>query len=328
MNKKFVGISIVFMLMIVPVTAAIATDSGDISTPVDVVESDSDVGCLDDVTHLNEGFEDGVMPPDGWEVIDTNPTKNWEIVHIDTLPDYVHSGDYAARVKNDFANEQDEWLISPEVEFAGGIVNLTFWAYSKTSPPPTTVEVHVMNDQFDDVVWDMIVNESWESYEYRQVSIDLTSYNQETAKIAWRYVGQAGMKFGLDDIMVWTGPPIIPPELEIGNITGGWAGFDKGAKVSAEIMNIAPENAEDAKDVEWSISVTGNGLLQKINESNNGTIPVIVPGGVEIVELIAGHHFVKVNITVTAYEPHWDIFVSKSVDGLFLIFFILILKEG
>ena len=323
MNKKFVGISIVFMLMIVPVTAAIATDSGDISTPVDVVESDSDVGCLDDVTHLNEGFEDGVMPPDGWEVIDTNPTKNWEIVHIDTLPDYVHSGDYAARVKNDFANEQDEWLISPEVEFAGGIVNLTFWAYSKTSPPPTTVEVHVMNDQFDDVVWDMIVNESWESYEYRQVSIDLTSYNQETAKIAWRYVGQAGMKFGLDDILLFEGPPPDPCDIKIGEITGGGK-LLQGGMLDIEIKN---EGLGDATNVKWEVTVKGNGILKKMNVSENDTIPLIASGGLELVHLDLEPIFAKLDITVTASENLFHTSDSKNATAFSFLFWVIILSQ-
>ncbi len=323
MKKKMVVYLYVFMLMIVPVTIAIATDSGDISTPVDVVESDYDVGCLDDVTHLNEGFEDNTMPPEGWTVINTNPTKNWAIVHIDTLPNYVHSGDYAARVRDDVANEQDEWLISPEVEFVGGIVTLSFWAYSKTNPSPTTVEVHVMGDGFDDVVWDMLVNESWESYEYRQVSIDITRYNQETVKVAWRYIGQAGMKFGLDDILLFEGDPPDPCDIKLGRISGGGK-LLQGGIIDIEIKNEGPG---DATNVKWEVTVKGNGIRWRMNVSENDTIPLIAPSGLEIAHLELEPIFALLDITVTASENLFHTSDSKNATAFSFLFWVIILTQ-
>jgi len=323
MKKKLIRIIIYVLMLIVSVTAAVAADTADFSASLNLPKSEIDIGLLDNVL-LEEGFEDGVMPPEGWEVINTNPTKNWEIVHIDSFPEYVHDGNFGARVRKDVVTEQDEWLISPEIQLSGDIINLTFWAYSKNDPPQATVEIHITGTGFDDVVWDMQVNEIWESYEYRPVYIDLTNYNQEVIQIAWRYVGQAGPNFGLDDILVYSGDAPIPPELSIGKITGGWAGLGNGGKISAEIKNIAEAEAEDAKDIEWTISAVGNGLFQMINESDAGIIPVIAPDGLEIIDLIVGQHIGMMNITVTAYEPHFDLFVSKSVKGFIFIGIVLI----
>ena len=175
------------------------------------------------------------------------------------------------------------------------------------------------------MIWDMIEDENWDTYEYREKTFDLTSYSGEIINIAWRWVGQSGEVFALDDITVEAGTNTPLPILEIGEITGGWAGIGNGSLVSAEIKNVAEEeDADDATDVEWCISVTGNGVIQKINASCDDTIPLIAPGGLESVELEVGRGFGIVNITVTAYEPLYDLFVSKSVNGFIFLFFAIV----
>jgi len=278
---------------------------------------------------LQEGFEDGVMPPSGWSVDITNPNYTWDIVDAASEPELVHSGDYAAVVRWCHTSSQDEWLISPEVDLTPGYgsANVSFWANCWNTKPDCNVKVWICGDGFADVIWNMNEDEDWPDAQYRLVDLDISNYIGNVITIKWQYVGMRLYKdFALDDVLVYTGDAPIPPELEIGEITGGWAGLGKGGKISAEIKNVASEEAEDAADVEWTISAFGNGLLQKINESDNGTIAVIAPGDVEIVELEAGHHFGKINVTVTAYEPHFDIFVSKSVNGFILICFVIIPK--
>ena len=127
---------------------------------------------------LSEGFEDGTMPPPGgWYTIDNNPTYNWEIVDNATYPDFVHSGDYAGWVNYDSGNQSDEWLVSPDIDLTGlDEVTLIFWAESDTNWSGATVELHIRGDGFDDVIWDMIKDESWDDFIYREMTFDLSNY--------------------------------------------------------------------------------------------------------------------------------------------------------
>ena len=321
-----VGVSILTTVMILSTAPLIATTSVS-SQSVTIEKTKSGMESLSDIL-IQEGFEDGEIPPSGWTHTNTqDPPYTWHIIDTSDTDVGVHSGNYAAAVKRYHISTQDEKLISPELDLTGyEEITLEFWAASWTWNPSATVKVIIEGDGIYDEIWDMIQDEDWETVEYRNVTLDLSIYADETITICFQYVGIQGWHFGLDDIIVYAGELPQPPELEIGRITGGWAGFGNGGKVSAEIKNVAESEAEDAADVEWSISATGNGLLQEINESDNGTISVITPGDVEIVELVAGQHFGRINITVTAYEPYFDIFVSKSVDGFIFIGLVFILR--
>jgi len=177
-------------------------------------------------TLLSEGFEDGVMPPPGgWSTIDTSSTRNWGIVDAVTYPDFVHSGDYAAWVNYDSTVASDEWLISPDIDLIGySSVTLTFWAESDTLYPGATMELHIRGAGFDDTIWDMIQDETWDTFEYREMTFDLSNYIGDTINISWRYVGLDGESFGLDDILVTAesgGDPLIadadgPYEADVG----------------------------------------------------------------------------------------------------------------
>jgi len=152
---------------------------------------------------FTEDFEEGVMPPTGWSTIDTNPTRNWVIINATTYPDFVHSGEYAAWVNYDNVSSSDEYLISPDLDLTGYTnVTLVFWAISNTNFPGATMELHIQGDGFDDVIWDMIQDETWNDFIYRELTFDLSSYVGETINISWRYVGFDGQSFGLDDIVV------------------------------------------------------------------------------------------------------------------------------
>ena len=64
------------------------------------------------------------------------------------------------------------------------------------------MELHIKGSGFDDVVWDMVDDENWPSWAYREVTVYLTSYKDKTIKMCWRYVGQDGDGFALDDILL------------------------------------------------------------------------------------------------------------------------------
>jgi len=153
---------------------------------------------------LTEGFEDGLMPPIGWYTIESNTAQPWFIVN------YTHSGDYAAWINYDSSTQSDNWLVSPNIDLTGYVkANLTFWAASDTGYPTATMELHIRGEGFDDILWDMIQDEDWDTFEYRELTFDLSAYVDKTINISWRYVGLDGESFALDDISVKTNDVLL-----------------------------------------------------------------------------------------------------------------------
>ena len=200
---------------------------------------------------LSEGFEDGTMPPSGgWYTIDNNPTYNWEIVDNATYPDFVHSGDYASWVNYDSRNQSDEWLVSPDIDLTGlDEVTLVFWAESDTKWPDATVELHIRGEGFDDIIWDMINDESWDDFIYREMTFDLSNYVCQIINISWRYIGFDGQNFGLDDILVSSGPskPNLCCE---GNLY--WSNITAGTNVNGEFQ--VCNCGEEGSLLNWEIT--------------------------------------------------------------------------
>jgi hypothetical protein len=58
----------------------------------------------------------------------------------------------------------------------------------------------VMPDGSMDELWDMIADETWTTFEYREVTLDVSAYLGQKIQLAWQYVGFDGESFGLDDI--------------------------------------------------------------------------------------------------------------------------------
>jgi len=73
-----------------------------------------------------EGFESGLVPPDGWSEVVTNHSYNWEIAEAGV----PHGGDYLANV--DYDNRpQDEWLLSPYLNLSQA--TLSFWSFGSST---------------------------------------------------------------------------------------------------------------------------------------------------------------------------------------------------
>jgi uncharacterized repeat protein (TIGR01451 family) len=147
------------------------------------------------------------MPPAGWTV-DNIDGPGWEIISTADNPDWIHTGTYAGFAYWD--GNVDIWLYSPwfTVNTAKG-TDLSFWAYSATVYGGTpvdghNVQLHVIGDGFDDVVWDMQADEVWDDFAYRQVTTSLAAYAGEDVRLAWNYfegpwTGYKGV-FALDDV--------------------------------------------------------------------------------------------------------------------------------
>jgi len=262
-------------------------------------------------TLLEEGFEDGIIPPTDWSVEVENPGYTWMITS-----NPVYNGSYAAKCPGANPPEQDEWLITPALDLTGyDEVTLTFWINSIAFGSDWTIELHVN----DDVLWDMVADESWSSYEYRLKTFDLSSYLGETVTIAWRYVGTRGFDVTIDDVCVLAELFAPTPTLEIENITGA-GGLLSGGVVSAEILSTGEA---DAKDIEWTMTVTG-GILNRINITTTGTIDTLPTGSMMVINTedpIYGLGNVDITITVTA--PNTTL-VRERAEGLVILFYLII----
>jgi len=195
----------------------VATDNHSHSTEGPIWSFTTEEMGIEFIPPIFEGFEDGIMPPDNWTVYNNNTDHPWTIVDAATYPEYVHNGDYAAWINYDIYNSSDNWLYTPYINLTGFTnMNLSFWAITDTNWPSATMKLHVIGDGFDDVIWDLIADENWPTFEYRQKTLRLDSYCGQLIKLAWQYVGIDGESFGLDDIWI-TGatlpePPAIPSQ--------------------------------------------------------------------------------------------------------------------
>jgi hypothetical protein len=156
-----------------------------------------------------EGFEAGVMPPDGWELISTHAgDETWYI------NDYnPHSGTYFASCLYDpYLIPQDEVLISPE---CNNPQSLTFWSFGSLywggGDPYDNydVEIWLVKGDWDAGTVDDIyigkADDDWvASFVWAESTFDLSS-STGTYRIGFRYTGVDGAQAALDDICIACG---------------------------------------------------------------------------------------------------------------------------
>jgi len=201
-----------------------------------------------------EGFEDGVMPPPGWEAeADIGP--GWEIVDAATYPDWVHSGAYAALAYWD--GNEDITLFSPWFTVDSAASEVSFWAYSATEytgVPVDGQEVDLLVIDEDDaatLIWDMQADETWDDFAYRQVTASLAAFEGQNVRLAWHYyegpwTGYKGV-FALDDVAIdGTMLPIQEPSATI-HLT---VQVDDPVAGGTEILNTATLDYEHAMPAE------------------------------------------------------------------------------
>jgi len=271
-------------------------------------------------TILEEGFEDGVMPPSGgWYLDELNTVNPWVIVDAVTYPDFVHSGDYAGWINYDTPNPSDNWLYTPDLDLTGyDAVTLVFWAECDTNWPTATMELHIQGDGFDDMIWDMIADEMWADFIYREMTFDLSNYIGQTINISWRYVGIDGESFGLDDISVISGSASTP-DLECDG-TLGWENVDPGSTVTGTftVENIGDSGSLLDWEIEsspewgnWTFDPEGGTDLTPEDGAITITVEVVAPddgeefiGEVKIVNSENSGDFCIIDATMTDVVSH------------------------
>ena len=187
-NLPFVGKNAPVGPTVTPVPTAAPTPSPTPGTPV----------------QLSEGFEGGIVPPTGWQRVQTNPRETWKIATVGT----PHGGAYYADVQYDAQLAlQDEWLLSPDIQISGG--TLSFWSFG------SLYWCRDDNDNCDLEVWLVVgavgggddvyvglADNSWPSnWTWAQTTWDLGSYLPGgPVRLGFRYYGADGAQIGLDDI--------------------------------------------------------------------------------------------------------------------------------
>lgn len=164
-------------------------------------------------TLLTENFEGGVMPPaGGWETFHRGATtRQWALTNN---PVYVYEGTYAAWVNYDGSLASDEWLVSPLLDLTNAVnPMLSFMAMSDTEYPTATMKVWATDAAGDPLttepLWDLVEDETWPTWAYRPIMLDLSAFEGQSIRIAWQYVGLDGESFGLDLVTV-TGSLDVP----------------------------------------------------------------------------------------------------------------------
>lgn len=164
-------------------------------------------GCVNQSCTLTEGFESGVMPPTGWEVVQYNITETWAIGDYDPA-----SGLYYAHVEYDpNLGVQDEVLISPTVVCSN--MTLTFWISG-------SYHWCVEQGNYDVALWvvigdwgggdDILITNTlladlgaFNNWQWYQTSYSVpTSADNRAIRFAWQYHGADAAEFLLDDIQL------------------------------------------------------------------------------------------------------------------------------
>ncbi len=158
---------------------------------------------------LSEDFE-VIVPPTGWSEIISNASYNWKKQTVGT----AYSGTGAADVEYDPSlAAQDEWLVSPAMNFATAtsLLKVEFhWNmsyYWGVSPFDNyDLELWISTDgggTWPTKLWDETGEGVFTNFTWYGESVDLSGYvGQTNVKLAFRYVGADGAQAVLDLVSV------------------------------------------------------------------------------------------------------------------------------
>ncbi|MGD9101598.1 MAG: choice-of-anchor J domain-containing protein, partial [Anaerolineae bacterium] len=153
-------------------------------------------------TLLDEGFEGGAVPPEGWTQVISNTYETWHI-----RAGGAHDGSYTAEILYDYA--QDEWLVGPEMVLTEATLSL--WSYGS---------LYWCRDTYDNCdlnVWlvvgdvgggdDVFVgraDDDWTgTWVWSQSVFDLTPLLPAApVRLGFQYSGDDGAQVLLDDIVL------------------------------------------------------------------------------------------------------------------------------
>ncbi len=246
--KEHIIFAIVSVLLLSPVIQTVHIPYDQKAPVTEIVSNSVQSVCnehpLFDII-LYQGFEGEQFPPQQWEKISENSEHTWQ---IDTKHTYL--GNSSAYCNHDSQkNPQNEWLITPSMNFTGlSEINLSFYwsmSYFWSVSPYDNYDFNIYISLDNGANWIKIWSEesvgffeNWMWYNTSMGdSIDLTPYNKYQAiRIGFQYTGIDGAQLNIDEIYVvgieYLNPPIVDaggPYIGYmtkdlyfyGNVTGG-----------------------------------------------------------------------------------------------------------
>lgn len=153
---------------------------------------------------INEDFS--VWPPASWTIVNGTESVGNQRWHSEG------SGDTYAAIQYDngdgVIHNQDEWLISPEITIP---VNAFLKFDYNTNPywmvdPNDNADLNVKISTDGGTTWTNLWNENTAEFEYSvwtEAYINLDSYEGQSAKIAFQYIGIDACWFYIDNVIVY-----------------------------------------------------------------------------------------------------------------------------
>lgn len=156
---------------------------------------------------LDEGFEDGLVPPTGWSRIDgsapPDAKAHWTITSV-----HSHGGTFAAICPWGDGAELNEWLITPSIDLSNAPSPiLSFWWESSYYWMVTNgrgalrakISVDAGNTWTE--LWNFTGIGQWQDWTWSETKLDLSRYEGHTdVRIAFNVTGKNGSDVEIDDI--------------------------------------------------------------------------------------------------------------------------------
>jgi hypothetical protein len=159
---------------------------------------------------ITQDFNEGQVPPSGWQLLSTNLSVTWEPLSIST-------GDSAAAVDWDTL-PQDEVLLSQELSTKEAILH--FWSkgdpfWCRDDNDLCDLEIWIVVGTWDGGSGDDIfvgkAEDDWiESFSFAPSSFTLTPMlPDKPIRIGFRYKGDDGDLIALDNVQICSGKPAV-----------------------------------------------------------------------------------------------------------------------
>lgn len=162
------------------------------------------IGFAHGQTILNEGFENGFMPPTGWTAISVCPDCAPGAWYGWTVDNTSHSGSYSAFVDYS-ATTHNSYLITPQLSLTGPKF-LTFW-FADSYPEAvdeTTLTVEISTTGIDTADFTVLQTMTFPqtAYQFEMAYVDLSAYTGQNVYIAFHVEDAFGTGVYIDDVVV------------------------------------------------------------------------------------------------------------------------------
>ncbi|MCF6171057.1 MAG: T9SS type A sorting domain-containing protein [Bacteroidales bacterium] len=237
---------------------------------------------------LEEGFDTDWLPTD-WSVINFHPANNWMQGNPqDNNFNEIDPNSLFSALVPWIGEDQDEWLISPELDAGGETpLNLSWYAGVSGSwlDPGATLICHISTDGGTTwtPLWDAIDEiEVGAPWAWNYVSINLDAYAGAPFKLAWQYVGNDGDLAGVDGVKVKTGYDyIFQDDMESYNVgdylaltdtSGFWTTWTDNPGSAEDAFIVDAQAASGTQSTE--VVTTSTDLILKLGDKTTGKYQV------------------------------------------------------